>query len=71
MEFKGLERLEARDKIVAKLDSLGFIDKIEEHNNQVGYCYRCNNIVEPYISKQWFVKQEIAKESIEKVALGE
>ncbi|ELT8454078.1 class I tRNA ligase family protein, partial [Campylobacter coli] len=63
--------LEARDKIVAKLDSLGFIDKIEEHNNQVGYCYRCNNIVEPYISKQWFVKQEIAKESIEKVALGE
>ncbi|HBK1645498.1 TPA: valine--tRNA ligase [Campylobacter coli] len=71
LEFKGLERLEARDKIVAKLDSLGFIDKIEEHNNQVGYCYRCNNIVEPYISKQWFVKQEIAKESIEKVALGE
>lgn len=71
LEFQGLERLEAREKIVAKLESLGFIEKIEEHNNQVGYCYRCNNVVEPYISKQWFVKKEIAQESIEKVALGE
>lgn len=71
LEFQGLERLEAREKIVAKLESLGFIEKIEEHNNQIGYCYRCNNIVEPYISKQWFVKKEIAQESIEKVALGE
>lgn len=71
LEFQGLERLEARERIVAKLESLGFIEKIEEHNNQIGYCYRCNNIVEPYISKQWFVKKEIAQESIEKVALGE
>lgn len=71
LEFQGLERLEAREKIVAKLESLGFIEKIEEYNNQIGYCYRCNNIVEPYISKQWFVKKEIAQESIEKVALGE
>ncbi|MCH5335944.1 MAG: valine--tRNA ligase [Campylobacter sp.] len=71
LEFQGLERLAAREKIVQKLEKLGFIDKIEEHKNQVGYCYRCNNIVEPYISKQWFVKKEIAKESIEKVALGE
>ncbi|MGH2327756.1 valine--tRNA ligase [Campylobacter taeniopygiae] len=71
LEFQGLERLDAREKIVAKLEELGFIEKIEEYNNQVGYCYRCNNVVEPYISKQWFVKKEIAKESIEKVALGE
>ncbi|WP_270976254.1 valine--tRNA ligase [Campylobacter upsaliensis] len=71
LEFQGLERLEAREKIVQKLENLGFIEKIEEHHNQVGYCYRCNNIVEPYISKQWFVKKEIAKKSIEKVALNE
>lgn len=71
LEFQGLERLKAREKIVQKLQNLGFIERIEEHTNQVGYCYRCNNIVEPYISKQWFVKKEIAKESIEKVALGE
>lgn len=71
LEFQGLERLEARDKIVNKLHSLGFIEKIEDYNNQVGYCYRCNNIVEPYVSKQWFVKKEIAQKSIEKMALGE
>lgn len=67
LEFKGLERLKARDKIVEKLEKEGFIEKIEDYTNQVGYCYRCKNIVEPYISKQWFVKKEIAKTSIEKV----
>ncbi len=70
-EFKGLERLEARDKIVEKLKDEGFIEKIEEHNHQVGHCYRCKNIVEPYISKQWFVKKEFASSSIEKVNSGE
>ncbi|GAB1466465.1 hypothetical protein MASR2M54_19650 [Aliarcobacter cryaerophilus] len=45
--------------------------KIEEHIHQVGHCYRCKNIVEPYISKQWFVKKEVAKKSIEKTYAGE
>ncbi len=58
-EFAGLERLEAREKIVKRLDELGFIEKIEEHTHQVGHCYRCKNVVEPYISKQWFVKKEL------------
>ncbi|MCX2682999.1 valine--tRNA ligase [Campylobacter sp. MIT 21-1685] len=71
LEFEGLERLEAREKIVAKLQEFGFIEKIEDYKNQIGYCYRCNNIVEPYISKQWFVKKEIAQQSIEKVMNGE
>ena len=65
--FKGLERLEARELIVAKLQSLGFVDKIEDYENQVGHCYRCKNVVEPYISKQWFVKKEIAEGAIAKV----
>jgi len=69
--FQGMERLEARDKIVAKLDEEGFIEKIEDHQHQVGHCYRCKNVVEPYISKQWFVKKEFAKSSIEKVNAGE
>ncbi|MBQ7270404.1 MAG: valine--tRNA ligase [Campylobacter sp.] len=69
-EFAGLERLEARDKIVAKLDKLGFIEKIEDYENQVGYCYRCKNVVEPYISKQWFVKSDIAKNAIKMVNDG-
>ncbi|MDD2449291.1 MAG: valine--tRNA ligase [Sulfurimonas sp.] len=70
-EFKGLERIEARDIIVKRLDEEGFIVKIEDHKHQVGHCYRCKNIVEPYISKQWFVRKEIAAKSIEKTNSGE
>ncbi|MDO5045824.1 valine--tRNA ligase [Campylobacter sp.] len=69
-KFKGLERLEARDIIVAELEKIGNIEKIEDYENQVGYCYRCKNVVEPYISKQWFVKREIADKAIEDVANG-
>ncbi|WP_321314385.1 valine--tRNA ligase [Halarcobacter sp.] len=70
-EFAGLERLEARKPIVDKLREEGFIVKIEDHVHQVGHCYRCKNIVEPYISKQWFVRSEVAKNSIEKTYAGE
>ena len=66
-EFEGLERLEAREKIIAKLQETGFIEKIEDYKNQVGHCYRCGNVVEPYISKQWFLKKEIAAKAIEKI----
>jgi valyl-tRNA synthetase len=65
-EFEGLERLEARPLIVKKLQDEGYITKIEEHIHQVGHCYRCKNIVEPFISKQWFLSEKIAKSSIEK-----
>ena len=70
-KFNGLERLAARDQIVAELERLGFIEKIEDYENQVGYCYRCKNVVEPYISQQWFVRADIAKEAISKVNSGE
>jgi len=70
-EFQGLERLEAREAIVKKLEAEGFVVKIEDHKHQVGHCYRCKNIVEPYISKQWFVRSEVAKKSIEKTNGGE
>jgi len=66
-EFQGLERLEARDLIVKRLKEEGFIEKIEDYKHQVGHCYRCNNVVEPYISKQWFVDAKIAKNAIKKV----
>lgn len=71
LEFQGLERLAARESIIKRLDEGGFVEKIEDYTNQVGYCYRCKNVVEPYISKQWFVRKEIAKESIERVKRGE
>ncbi|MCR8699547.1 valine--tRNA ligase [Campylobacter ureolyticus] len=70
-EFKGLERLDAREKVVAKLQEIGNVEKTEDYTNQVGYCYRCKNIVEPYISKQWFVKKEIATDAIKAVNNGE
>jgi len=69
-EFKGLERLQAREQIVKKLQEEGFIAKIEEHTHQVGHCYRCKNVVEPYISKQWFVKKEFANNTIKEVNEG-
>ncbi|MEA1919556.1 MAG: valine--tRNA ligase, partial [Campylobacterota bacterium] len=70
-EFQGLERLAARETIVTRLETEGFIEKIEEHMHQVGHCYRCHNVVEPYISKQWFIRSEVAKKSIEKTNAGE
>ncbi|WP_290456287.1 valine--tRNA ligase, partial [Helicobacter rodentium] len=66
-EFAGLERLEARGQIIEKLEALGFVEKIEEYKNKTGHCYRCGNIVEPYISKQWFLKKEAAQKAIEKI----
>ena len=65
-EFAGLERLEARPIIVKALEAQGYIVKIEEHIHQVGHCYRCKNIVEPFISQQWFLSSEMAQESIRK-----
>ncbi|VAY87349.1 Valyl-tRNA synthetase [hydrothermal vent metagenome] len=65
-EFEGLERLEARPVIVKALQNAGHIVKIEEHTHQVGHCYRCKNIVEPFISEQWFLSEKIAKNSIDK-----
>ena len=66
-EFAGLERLEAREKIIEKLESLGFVEKIEDYKNKTGHCYRCGNVVEPYISKQWFLKKEAAQKAIVKI----
>ena len=65
-EFAGLERLEARPVIVKALEDAGYIVKIEDHVHQVGHCYRCKNIVEPFISQQWFLSEKVAKSSIEK-----
>ncbi|MBD5164490.1 valine--tRNA ligase [Helicobacter sp.] len=70
-EFCGLERLQARGQIIEKLESLGFVEKIEDYKNKTGHCYRCGNVVEPYISKQWFLKKEVAQKAIEKINANE
>ncbi|MEG1242719.1 MAG: valine--tRNA ligase, partial [Oscillospiraceae bacterium] len=71
-KYQGLDRYEARKVIVADLEALGLIEKIEEHQHNVGTCYRCGTDVEPIISAQWFVKMEpLAKEAIRVVEDGE
>src|SRR3989339_25290 len=70
-EFNGLDRFEARKKIVAKLEVMGLIDKIEDYENSVGECYRCKTVIEPYLSDQWYVKvADLAREAIKVVEEG-
>ncbi|MCL2579720.1 MAG: valine--tRNA ligase [Oscillospiraceae bacterium] len=69
--YKGLGRYEARAKMVEDLTSLGLLAGIKEHTHNVGTCYRCASNVEPWASKQWFVKmQPLAEPAIEVVRDG-
>ncbi|HNX74535.1 MAG TPA: valine--tRNA ligase [Candidatus Rifleibacterium sp.] len=70
-KFAGLDRFEARKAIVAELEELGLIEKIEDHQLAVGHCERCKTIIEPYLSDQWFVKMKpLAEKAIEAVKNG-
>jgi valyl-tRNA synthetase len=65
-KFKGLDRFEAREKIVNELKEMGLLEKIEDYIHSVGECYRCNTIIEPYLSEQWFVRMKpLAEKAIE------
>ena len=71
-KYQGLDRYEARKAIVADLEALGLLDHIEDHQHNVGTCYRCGTDVEPIISAQWFVKMEpLAEEALRVVREGE
>ena len=71
-KYEGLDRYEARKQIVADLDALGYLVKVDDHAHNVGTCYRCHNDVEPIISAQWFVKMKpLAEEAIRVVKEGE
>ena len=54
-KYTGVDRNDARVKVVEELDRLGFLDKVEEHRHSVGHCQRCSSVVEPLVSLQWFV----------------
>lgn len=70
--YAGLDRYDARKKVVHDLDELGLLVKVEDHDHAVGQCYRCRTVVEPVVSKQWFVKMEpLAKPAISAVENGE
>ncbi|MGB9679601.1 MAG: valine--tRNA ligase [Minisyncoccia bacterium] len=71
-KYEGLDRYEARKLIVEELKKLNLLLKTEEHNHNVGHCYRCDTVVEPMVSKQWFVKMEpLAKPALDAVKNGD
>ena len=71
-KYAGMDRYEARRAIVADLEEGGYLVKVEPMKHNVGSCYRCNSVVEPRISKQWFVKMEpLAKPAVKAVKDGD
>ena len=70
-KYQGLERFAARKAILADLEEQGLLVGVKDHKNAVGHCYRCNSIIEPRVSTQWFVKMEpLAKRALEVVKNG-
>ncbi|MDY0132581.1 MAG: valine--tRNA ligase [Desulforegulaceae bacterium] len=71
-EFEGLDRFECRNQAVKKLKKSGYLIKTENIKHSVGQCYRCDTIIEPNLSKQWFVKTKpLAEKAIEAVKNGD
>ncbi|MGI6679354.1 MAG: valine--tRNA ligase [Dehalobacterium sp.] len=71
-KYQGQDRYQCRQNVVADLEEAGLLIKIEEHPHNVGECYRCDTIIEPLISPQWFVKMKpLAEPAIKAVLDGE
>ncbi|MBS1240788.1 MAG: valS, partial [Gemmatimonadetes bacterium] len=69
--FRGLDRFEARKRVVAEFEAAGLLEKVEEHQHAVGRCYRCHTVVEPRLSDQWFVKMApLARPALEACRSG-
>jgi valyl-tRNA synthetase len=70
--YRGLDRFSCRDKILEDLTQRNLLEKVEEYDHTIGHCYRCKTVVEPLISKQWFVKvKPLAESALEAVEKGE
>lgn len=71
-EFKGLDRFACRQKVIEKLREQGYLVKVEDYRHNVGHCYRCQTIIEPYLSWQWFVRMKpLAEPAIKVVEEGQ
>ncbi len=69
--YQGMDRFECREKILEDLEEAGLLEKIESYQNAVGHCYRCKTMIEPLLSKQWFVKTgPLAKAASDAVRQG-
>ncbi len=70
--YEGLDRFECRQAVVKDLDQQGLLIKVEPYKHSVGHCYRCKTVVEPNLSKQWFVRvKPLAEKAIAAVKNGE
>lgn len=70
-KYTGMDRYECRKQIVLDMEAQGLLEKIEEHGYAVGHCSRCDTIVEPLLSEQWFVKmQPLAEPALQVVKEG-
>lgn len=58
MHYKGMDRDICRKEIVKELDKIGVLIEVKDHLHNVGVCYRCGTVIEPRVSKQWFVKMD-------------
>jgi valyl-tRNA synthetase len=69
--FAGMDRFECRERVVAALQEQGLLSKIADYATEISRCQRCNEIVEPLLSRQWFVRMEpLARPAIEAVRAG-
>src|SRR6185436_9373097 len=69
-KYAGMDRFEARKKIVEDMQALGLIDRIEPYRHAVGLCYRCKTVVEPLVSKQWYVNVKPMAQAAVKAVRG-
>ncbi|MBW1691104.1 MAG: valine--tRNA ligase [Deltaproteobacteria bacterium] len=66
--YQGMDRFECREKILDDLRDAGLLERVEPYRNAVGHCYRCKTMIEPLLSKQWFVKVgPLAEKAVEAV----
>jgi valyl-tRNA synthetase len=69
--YQGQERFRCREEILNDLEAGGFLVKVQDYDMAVGTCYRCDTVIEPYLSEQWFVScSELAKPAIKAVKEG-
>ncbi|MGN0853577.1 MAG: valine--tRNA ligase [Kiritimatiellia bacterium] len=71
-KYCGMDRFACREALVADLEAGGYLDHVEDYDNQVGHCYRCHEVVESRLSRQWFVKMKpLAEPAVAAVKSGE
>lgn len=68
--YKGMDRFECREAILEDLKKAGLLEKVEPYSHAVGHCYRCKTMIEPILSKQWFVRVgPLAEKALEAVKM--